>query len=82
MATYWIDKKDFKNKIEGKIGTDQITEVLLMDADDKQWIKAEVRPVPEPKEGVAVLKVLADFGEPTDEEFYIEVLRTDSPEED
>lgn len=82
MATYWIDRKDFENKVAGKTGLGESVEVLLMDAADKQWIKAEVRPIAEPKEGGAVLKVLADFGEPTDEEFYIEVLNTSSPEED
>lgn len=82
MKTYWIKKQEFENKIAGKLGKDQTTEVLLMDESDKQWLKAEVRADDKGKDGGAILKVLADYGKPTDEEYRIEVLKTDSPEED
>ena len=81
MKTYWIKKQEFKNKIDGKMGKGQTVEVLLMDEEDKQWLKAEVRAGDKAKDG-AILKVLADYGKPTDEEYRIEVLKTDSPEED
>ena len=81
MKTYWIKKQEFENKIEGKLGEDRTAEVLLMDESDKQWLKAEVRAGDKAKDG-AILKVLADYGKPTDEEYRIEVLKTDSPEED
>ena len=82
MKTYWIKKQEFKNKIEGKMGKGQTAEVLLMDEEDKQWLKAEVRTDDKAADGGAILKVLADYGKPTDEEYQIEVLKTDSPEED
>lgn len=82
MKTYWIKKQEFENKIAGKLAQNQITEVLLMDEEDKQWLKAEVRACDEAADGGAILKVLADYGKPTGEEHRIEVLKTDSPEED
>ena len=81
MKTYWIKKQEFNSKIDGKMGTGQTAEVLLMDEEDKQWLKAEVRAGDKATDG-AILKVLADYGKPTDEEYRIEVLKTDSPEED
>ncbi|WP_435547453.1 hypothetical protein [Desulfobacterium sp. N47] len=81
MKTYWIQKQEFNNKIAGKLG--QIAEVLLMDQNDKQWLKAELRTTTDKAAGGgATLKVLADYGEPTDEEYQIEIIRIDSPEED
>lgn len=83
MKTYWIQRQEFNNKVAGKLGLGQIAEVLLMDQEDKQWLKAELRTTTDKAaKGGASLKVLADYGEPTDEEYHIEILRIDSPEED
>ncbi len=82
MATYWIENVEFRNKVKPKMGTGETSMVLLMDESDKQWWKAEVRPIESPKQGADTLKILADFGEPTDEEYYIEVLNREVPEED
>ena len=82
MKTYWIKKQEFNSKIDGIMGTGQTAEVLLMDEEDKQWLKAEVRTGDKAADGGAILKVLADYWKPTDEEYRIEVLKTDSPEED
>lgn len=82
MATYWIENLEFREKVKPKMGTGQTATVLIMDESDKQWWKAEIRPLDSASEGAHTLKVLADFGEPTDEEYPIEVLNLEIPEED
>jgi len=82
MAQYWVENHDFKGKIEGKIGNGEVVEVLLLNDDDKHWVKAKVRLVEKSEEGGDTLKVLADYGQPSDEEFPIEVLEAQSADDD
>lgn len=80
MTQYWVEKHDFQEKIEGKIGKGETVEVMLMNNTDKHWVKAKVR-LGEKSEG-DTLKVLADYGQPPDEEFPIEVLEAQSADDD
>jgi len=82
MTQYWVEHRDFKRKIEGKMGRDEVVEVLLMNAADKHWVNAKVRLGGKPEQGGDTLKVLADYGTPTDEEFPIEVLEAQSADDD
>jgi hypothetical protein len=82
MTQYWVENHDFKGKIEGKIGKGEVVEVLLMNDADKHWVKAKVQLGGKSEECTDTLKVLADYGSPTDEEFPVKVLEAQSADDD
>ncbi|EFK07611.1 conserved hypothetical protein [delta proteobacterium NaphS2] len=82
MTQYWIENKDFKGKVKGKIGRGEVVEVMLMNDADKHWVNAKVQLDGKPEECSDTLKVLADYGMPTGEEFPIKVLEAQSADDD